>query len=118
MSTYYHALKEPWSDIKVEETLDSYTITLWDNHGNRAGTLTLRPEDGHEAIYHFAEDDPVCQRHAERGGCALRKFRTGRTTTLVSDLGDVTTFADVRATCNREHGAESYSFEELMGSQA
>lgn len=27
MSTYYHALKEPWSDIKIEETSDSYVIT-------------------------------------------------------------------------------------------
>lgn len=117
MSTYYHALKEPWSDIKVEETPDSYVITLWDSRGKLAGTLTLPPEDGCEAIYHFAEDEPVCQRHAEREGCALRKFRTGRTTTMISELGDVTTFADVRATCKREHDAETYSFEELMGPQ-
>lgn len=118
MSTYFYALKEPWSNIKVEETPDSYRITLWDGHGNQAGTLTLRPEDGSEAIYHFAEEEPACQRHAERGGPALRIFRAGRTATLVSDLGDVTTFADVRATCQREHGAETHSFEEFMGQQA
>ena len=117
MSTYFHALKEPWSDVKVEETPDSYRITLWDNRGNQAGTLTLRPEDGCEAILHFAEDEPVCQRHGERGGPALCIFRAVRTATLVSDRGDVTTLADVRATCRREHGAKTSSFEEVMAQQ-
>ena len=118
MSTYFHALKEPWSDVKVEETPDSYRITLWDNHGNQAGTLTLRPEDGCDAIRHFAEDEPTCQRHAEKEGPALRIFRAGRTATLVSDVGDVTTFADLRAACHREHDAETYSFEDFMSQQA
>ena len=106
MSTYYYDLKDPWSHAEAEKTPDRYRVTLWDNHGSEAGSLTLRPEDGPEAILHFFRDEPVCQTYYDGRGRALRELRSGRTATLLDEYGNLVKMEELRRDCLRSHDSE------------
>ena len=106
MSTYYYDLSEPWADIEVESSPEHYRITLWDGQSFRAGTLSVRPDDGLEAIRHFFGDVPVCQIYFDGQDRALRKLRRSRTTTLLSEYGELTNVTTIEEQCRRPHGAK------------
>ena len=101
MSTYYHDLKDPWGNVAVEEGPEYFRMTLWDNQGSQAGSLTVRAEDGHEAIRQFFGDDPVCQTWFDALGKVLRKYREARTATLLSEYGGIVTGDELREECYR-----------------
>ncbi|MCY3762618.1 MAG: hypothetical protein OXH50_15315 [Gemmatimonadetes bacterium] len=106
MSTCFHDLKDPWSNLVVEEGPEHCRMTLWDNQGSQAGSLTVRAEDGHEAIRQFFRDDPVCQTWFDARGKVLRKYRDARTATLLSEYGGVVTGEELRKECYRRHDVE------------
>ena len=106
MSTCYYDLKEPWGNVAVEKTTDHYRLTLWDNHGSKAGSLTLRPEEGPAAIRHFFREEPVCQSYYNGRGRALYELRKPRTTTLADEYGRLVNIDELREDCNRTRDAE------------
>ena len=106
MSTYYYDLKHPWSNAAVETTTDHWRLTLWDNHGSEAGSLALRVEDDHEAVFHFFREDPVCQIYFDGRGKALRRLREARTATLVDEYGNLATMDELIEDCQRTHDLE------------
>ena len=106
MSTCYYDLKEPWGKLEVEKTTDQYRLILWDSHGSEAGSLTLRPEEGPEAILHFFRDEPVCRSSFDRRGKALYEMRRPRTATLVDEYGRLVNIDELREDCNRSRDSE------------
>ena len=103
MSTYYYDMQAPWGNAEVEDSSEHYRIILWDGPGSRAGTLTLRVEDGREAIFHFFRDVPAYQVHFGSQGATLRKLREARTSTLLSERGILTTVGELRRESYRCH---------------
>ena len=106
MSTCYYDLKEPWGRLEAEKTVDHYRLTLWDSHGAEAGSLTLRPEEGPEAILHFFRDEPVCRSYFDRRGKGLYEMRRPRTATLVDEYGRLVNIDELREDCNRSRDPE------------
>ncbi len=106
MSTSYYDLKQPWGRLEVEKTADHYRLILWDTHGAEAGSLTLRSEEGPEAILHFFRDEPVCQSYFNGQGKALYEMRKPRTATLVDEYGRVVNIDDLRKDRNRSRNPE------------
>ena len=107
MSTYYYDLKHPWGNAAVETTTDHCRLTLWDNHGSEAGSLTLRVEDGHEAVFHFFREDPVCLSYYDGQGKALCRLKEARTAKLVDEYGNLTTMDELMKDCYRSHDLET-----------
>ena len=101
MSTYYYDLKNPWSRIEVDENPEGYVIRLWDGQMHKAGVLSLSVEDGREAIYNFFRDEAACQTYVDDQRPVLREFRKVRTNMLLSEYGDVVTFAEIEKQCRR-----------------
>ena len=106
MSTEYYDPRHPWGEVEVEETPEYFRITLWDDHGSEAGSLTLRPEVGQEAVLHFFRDEPVCQSYYNGQGRVLYELREARTATLVDEYGSLVKMEELRKSCLRSHESE------------
>ena len=106
MSTEYYDLRPPWGDVEVEETPEYFRITLWDDQGSEAGSLTLRPEVGHEAILHFFQDEPVCRSYYDGRGRVLCESRDARTAILVDEYGKLVKMEELRKSCHRSRDSQ------------
>jgi hypothetical protein len=102
MSTNYHQLAPSITSVRVEDTGGHKRLSIWINHA-LSGTLVFRKEEYSEFISHLLQNDYSA--HVASGGkdvgmvvsISVNASHLPDDTILVSDSGEVTTLAGVKA---------------------
>lgn len=102
MATTYYLLKEPVTSLSFKEKGGHARLRIWVEHG-QAGELVVPRGVGREVAMLFADEDKPVLRTSWGGPSAgiqvvmLRTRAVPRDTTVVFEMGDVTTFGEVMA---------------------
>lgn len=101
MSTGFFDLREPWTEVRCQDDGEHCRIDVWENHGH-AGTLTVSAKAKMEALATFFYDGGTCPvaRVGREGKAALVVNRSPRVDCLLSEYGEIVSFAALRKECD------------------